>query len=169
VQFQAVHPAAQQPVTAQFPVGSQGGAQQQLMQNFYHQQQQQQQQQQQLMAQQAALQQKTAVVVPQSQAQPATAPQAAAAQEPGVRLRNAGDAGKGKERGSCSHRGSELGSSCSPTLMVGGFHFFFLDRSKCKVFCRKQRLKEYFCTIYEKETSCFSHRSYFGGKSGSSS
>ncbi|XP_030111276.1 AP2-associated protein kinase 1 isoform X27 [Mus musculus] len=82
-QFQAVHPAAQQPVTAQFPVGSQGGAQQQLMQNFYHQQQQQQQQQQQLMAQQAALQQKTAVVVPQSQAQPATAPQAAAAQEPG--------------------------------------------------------------------------------------
>ncbi|XP_036022043.1 AP2-associated protein kinase 1 isoform X11 [Mus musculus] len=83
-QFQAVHPAAQQPVTAQFPVGSQGGAQQQLMQNFYHQQQQQQQQQQQLMAQQAALQQKTAVVVPQSQAQPATAPQAAAAQEPGI-------------------------------------------------------------------------------------
>uniref|UniRef100_A0A8C6H876 AP2-associated protein kinase 1 n=1 Tax=Mus spicilegus TaxID=10103 RepID=A0A8C6H876_MUSSI len=82
-QFQAVHPAAQQPVTAQFPVGSQGGAQQQLIQNFYHQQQQQQQQQQQLMAQQAALQQKTAVVVPQSQAQPATAPQAAAAQEPG--------------------------------------------------------------------------------------
>uniref|UniRef100_A0A8C6H6U9 AP2 associated kinase 1 n=1 Tax=Mus spicilegus TaxID=10103 RepID=A0A8C6H6U9_MUSSI len=36
------------------------------------------------MAQQAALQQKTAVVVPQSQAQPATAPQAAAAQEPGI-------------------------------------------------------------------------------------
>ncbi|XP_076796171.1 AP2-associated protein kinase 1 isoform X7 [Arvicanthis niloticus] len=79
-QFQAVHPTAQQPVTAQFPVVSQGGSQQQLMQNFY--QQQQQQQQQQLMAQQAALQQKTAVVVPQPQAQPASAPQAVAAQEP---------------------------------------------------------------------------------------
>ncbi|XP_051059403.1 AP2-associated protein kinase 1 [Phodopus roborovskii] len=71
-QFQAGHPAAQQPVTAQFPVVSQGGSQQQLIQNFY-----QQQQQQQLMTQQAALQQKTAVVVPQPQAQPATAPEPA--------------------------------------------------------------------------------------------
>ncbi|CAH7163459.1 Aak1 [Phodopus roborovskii] len=82
-QFQAGHPAAQQPVTAQFPVVSQGGSQQQLIQNFY-----QQQQQQQLMTQQAALQQKTAVVVPQPQAQPATAPepaiQAPARQQPKV-------------------------------------------------------------------------------------
>ncbi|KAK7808210.1 hypothetical protein U0070_016935, partial [Myodes glareolus] len=81
-QFQAGHPAAQQPVTAQFPVVSQGGSQQQMIQNFY--QQQQQQQQQQLMTQQAALQQKTAVVVPQPQPQPATAPQPAAAQEPAI-------------------------------------------------------------------------------------
>ncbi|XP_040593857.1 AP2-associated protein kinase 1 isoform X8 [Mesocricetus auratus] len=75
--FQAGHPTAQQPVPAQFPVVSQGGSQQQLIQNFY-----QQQQQQQLMTQQAALQQKTAVVVPQPQAQSATAAQPAAAQEP---------------------------------------------------------------------------------------
>ncbi|XP_029390902.1 AP2-associated protein kinase 1 isoform X5 [Mus pahari] len=64
-QFQAVHPATQQPVPAQFPVASQGGSQRQLM------------------AQQAALQQKTAVVVPQPQTQPVTAPQTAVAQEPG--------------------------------------------------------------------------------------
>ncbi|XP_021083421.1 AP2-associated protein kinase 1 isoform X5 [Mesocricetus auratus] len=77
--FQAGHPTAQQPVPAQFPVVSQGGSQQQLIQNFY-----QQQQQQQLMTQQAALQQKTAVVVPQPQAQSATAAQPAAAQEPAI-------------------------------------------------------------------------------------
>ncbi|XP_029390899.1 AP2-associated protein kinase 1 isoform X2 [Mus pahari] len=65
-QFQAVHPATQQPVPAQFPVASQGGSQRQLM------------------AQQAALQQKTAVVVPQPQTQPVTAPQTAVAQEPGI-------------------------------------------------------------------------------------
>ncbi|XP_048208619.1 AP2-associated protein kinase 1 isoform X5 [Perognathus longimembris pacificus] len=88
-QFQAVHPATQQPAIAQFPVASQGGSQQQLIQNFYQQQQQQQQQQQlttalhqqQLMTQQAALQQKTAVVAPQPQAQPAAATQPASAQE----------------------------------------------------------------------------------------
>ncbi|XP_055256363.1 AP2-associated protein kinase 1 isoform X5 [Moschus berezovskii] len=88
-QFQAVHPAAQQPVIAQFPVVSQGSSQQQLIQNFYQQQQQQQQQlatalhQQQLLTQQAALQQKTAVAaVPQPQAQPAAAASPAPAQEP---------------------------------------------------------------------------------------
>ncbi|KAM4867243.1 AP2-associated protein kinase 1 isoform 2-T5 [Thomomys bottae] len=42
-QYQAVHPVAQQPAIAQFPISSQGGSQQQLIQNFYHQQQQQQQ------------------------------------------------------------------------------------------------------------------------------
>ncbi|TKC39028.1 hypothetical protein EI555_003063, partial [Monodon monoceros] len=83
-QFQAVHPAAQQPAIAQFPVVAQGSSQQQLIQSFY-----QQQQlattlhQQQLLTQQAALQQKTAVVaLQQAQAQPATAPQPAPAQEP---------------------------------------------------------------------------------------
>ncbi|XP_014646937.1 PREDICTED: AP2-associated protein kinase 1 isoform X5 [Ceratotherium simum simum] len=89
-QFQAVHPATQQPVIAQFPVVSQGSSQQQLIQNFYQQQQQQQQQQlattlhqQQLLTQQAALQQKTAVAaVQQPQAQQATAPQPPPAQEP---------------------------------------------------------------------------------------
>ncbi|XP_040079998.1 AP2-associated protein kinase 1 isoform X5 [Oryx dammah] len=87
-QFQAVHPAAQQPVSAQFPVVSQGSSQQQLIQNFYQQQQQQQQlatalHQQQLLTQQAALQQKTTVAaVPQPQAQPATAALPAPAQEP---------------------------------------------------------------------------------------
>ncbi|XP_070336662.1 AP2-associated protein kinase 1 isoform X6 [Odocoileus virginianus] len=88
-QFQAVHPAAQQPVIAQFPVVSQGSSQQQLIQNFYQQQQQQQQQlatalhQQQLLTQQAALQQKAAVAaVPQPQAQPAAAAPPAPAQEP---------------------------------------------------------------------------------------
>ncbi|XP_058407024.1 AP2-associated protein kinase 1 isoform X8 [Diceros bicornis minor] len=89
-QFQAVHPATQQPVIAQFPVVSQGSSQQQLIQNFYQQQQQQQQQQlattlhqQQLLTQQAALQQKTAVAaVQQPQAQQAAAPQPPPAQEP---------------------------------------------------------------------------------------
>ncbi|XP_070235439.1 AP2-associated protein kinase 1 isoform X10 [Bos mutus] len=87
-QFQAVHPAAQQPVIAQFPVVSQGSSQQQLIQNFYQQQQQQQQlatalHQQQLLTQQAALQQKTtAAAAPQSQAQPAVAASPAPAQEP---------------------------------------------------------------------------------------
>ncbi|XP_043324942.1 AP2-associated protein kinase 1 isoform X21 [Cervus elaphus] len=88
-QFQAVHPAAQQPVIAQFPVVSQGSSQQQLIQNFYQQQQQQQQQlatalhQQQLLTQQAALQQKAAAAaVPQPQAQPAAAAPPAPAQEP---------------------------------------------------------------------------------------
>ncbi|XP_070336676.1 AP2-associated protein kinase 1 isoform X8 [Odocoileus virginianus] len=90
-QFQAVHPAAQQPVIAQFPVVSQGSSQQQLIQNFYQQQQQQQQQlatalhQQQLLTQQAALQQKAAVAaVPQPQAQPAAAAPPAPAQEPAI-------------------------------------------------------------------------------------
>ncbi|XP_059747774.1 AP2-associated protein kinase 1 isoform X6 [Bos indicus] len=87
-QFQAVHPAAQQPVIAQFPVVSQGSSQQQLIQNFYQQQQQQQQlatalHQQQLLTQQAALQQKTtAAAAPQPQAQPAAAASPAPAQEP---------------------------------------------------------------------------------------
>ncbi|XP_032353618.1 AP2-associated protein kinase 1 isoform X3 [Camelus ferus] len=75
-QFQAVHPAVQQPAITQFPVVSQGSSQQQLIQNFY-------QQQQQLLTQQAALQQKTAVAAaPQPQAQPATASQPPPAQEP---------------------------------------------------------------------------------------
>ncbi|XP_036291489.1 AP2-associated protein kinase 1 isoform X12 [Pipistrellus kuhlii] len=90
-QFQAVHPATQQPAIAQFPVVSQGSSQQQLIQNFYQQQQQQQQQQQlatnlhqqQLLTQQAAVQQKPAVAaVQQPQAQPAAAPQQSPAQEP---------------------------------------------------------------------------------------
>ncbi|KAM4867248.1 AP2-associated protein kinase 1 isoform 7-T10 [Thomomys bottae] len=85
-QYQAVHPVAQQPAIAQFPISSQGGSQQQLIQNFYHQQQQQQQlttalHQQQVMTQQAALQQKTAVVAPQPQTQPAASAQPASAQE----------------------------------------------------------------------------------------
>uniref|UniRef100_A0A4W2F870 AP2-associated protein kinase 1 n=1 Tax=Bos indicus x Bos taurus TaxID=30522 RepID=A0A4W2F870_BOBOX len=89
-QFQAVHPAAQQPVIAQFPVVSQGSSQQQLIQNFYQQQQQQQQlatalHQQQLLTQQAALQQKTtAAAAPQPQAQPAAAASPAPAQEPAI-------------------------------------------------------------------------------------
>ncbi|XP_045405729.1 AP2-associated protein kinase 1 isoform X2 [Lemur catta] len=91
-QFQAVHPAPQQPAIAQFPVVAQGGSQQQLIQNFYQQQQQQQQQQlatalhqQQLMTQQAALQQKPAVAAAQQpQAQPAAASQPAPAQEPAI-------------------------------------------------------------------------------------
>nr|XP_058935774.1 AP2-associated protein kinase 1 isoform X13 [Kogia breviceps] len=84
-QFQAVHPAAQQPAIAQFPVAAQGSSQQQLIQSFYQQQQLATtlHQQQQLLTQQAALQQKTAVVaLQQAQAQPATAPQPAPAQEP---------------------------------------------------------------------------------------
>ncbi|XP_020943069.1 AP2-associated protein kinase 1 isoform X6 [Sus scrofa] len=92
-QFQAVHPAAQQPAIAQFPAVSQGSSQQQLIQNFYQQQQQQQQQQQlattlhqqQLLTQQAALQQKTTVAAIQPpQAQPATASQPPPAQEPAI-------------------------------------------------------------------------------------
>ncbi|XP_066123411.1 AP2-associated protein kinase 1 isoform X11 [Saccopteryx bilineata] len=91
-QFQAVHPAPQQPAIAQFPVVSQGSSQQQLIQNFYQQQQQQQQQQlattlhpQQLLTQQATLQQKpTVAAVQQPQAQPATAPQLSPAQEPAI-------------------------------------------------------------------------------------
>uniref|UniRef100_A0A8C0DLK7 AP2-associated protein kinase 1 n=1 Tax=Balaenoptera musculus TaxID=9771 RepID=A0A8C0DLK7_BALMU len=65
-QFQAVHPATQQPAIAQFPVVAQGSSQQQLIQNFYQQQQQLAttlHQQQQLLTQQAALQQKTAVQI----------------------------------------------------------------------------------------------------------
>ncbi|CAK6435159.1 unnamed protein product [Pipistrellus nathusii] len=87
-QFQAVHPATQQPAISQFPVVSQGSSQQQLIQNFYQQQQQQQQlatnlHQQQLLTQQAAVQQKPAVAaVQQPQAQPAAAPQQSPAQEP---------------------------------------------------------------------------------------
>nr|XP_019574048.1 PREDICTED: AP2-associated protein kinase 1 isoform X7 [Rhinolophus sinicus] len=91
-QFQAVHPATQQPAVAQFPVVSQGGSQQQLIQNFYQQPPQQQPQQpppatalhqQQLLTQQAALQQKPAVTaVQQPQAQPAAAAQPPPAQEP---------------------------------------------------------------------------------------
>lgn len=91
-QFQAVHPATQQPAVAQFPVVSQGGSQQQLIQNFYQQPPQQQPQQpppatalhqQQLLTQQAALQQKPAVAaVQQPQAQPAAAAQPPPAQEP---------------------------------------------------------------------------------------
>uniref|UniRef100_A0A8C0DQK0 AP2-associated protein kinase 1 n=1 Tax=Balaenoptera musculus TaxID=9771 RepID=A0A8C0DQK0_BALMU len=64
-QFQAVHPATQQPAIAQFPVVAQGSSQQQLIQNFYQQQQQLAttlHQQQQLLTQQAALQQKTAQI-----------------------------------------------------------------------------------------------------------
>ncbi|XP_039095463.1 AP2-associated protein kinase 1 isoform X3 [Hyaena hyaena] len=92
-QFQAVHPAAQQPAIAQFPVVSQGSSQQQLIQNFYQQQQQQQQQQlattlhqQQLLTQQAALQPKSTVAaIQQPQAQPAAAPQPPPpAQEPTI-------------------------------------------------------------------------------------
>nr|XP_045009097.1 AP2-associated protein kinase 1 isoform X11 [Jaculus jaculus] len=78
-QFQAVHPATQQPAITQFPVVSQGSSQQPLMQNFYQQQQQQQQQQ---LA--TAVQQKTAVVAPQPQAQPTTSPQLVSTQEPTI-------------------------------------------------------------------------------------
>ncbi|XP_074188211.1 AP2-associated protein kinase 1 isoform X7 [Rhinolophus sinicus] len=93
-QFQAVHPATQQPAVAQFPVVSQGGSQQQLIQNFYQQPPQQQPQQpplatalhqQQLLTQQAALQQKPAVAaVQQPQAQPAAAAQPPPAQESAI-------------------------------------------------------------------------------------
>ncbi|KAM8784643.1 AP2-associated protein kinase 1 isoform 5-T5 [Rhynchonycteris naso] len=85
-QFQAVHPAPQQPAIAQFPVVSQGSSQQQLIQNFYQQQQQQQAttlHPQQLPTQQATLQQKpTVAAAQQPQAQPATAPQPSPVQEP---------------------------------------------------------------------------------------
>ncbi|KAM8784649.1 AP2-associated protein kinase 1 isoform 11-T11 [Rhynchonycteris naso] len=87
-QFQAVHPAPQQPAIAQFPVVSQGSSQQQLIQNFYQQQQQQQAttlHPQQLPTQQATLQQKpTVAAAQQPQAQPATAPQPSPVQEPAI-------------------------------------------------------------------------------------
>ncbi|XP_064428477.1 AP2-associated protein kinase 1 isoform X20 [Mirounga angustirostris] len=85
-QFQAAHPAAQQPALAQFPVVSQGSSQPPLTQNFYQQQPPQlaaSVHQQQLLTQQAALQQKTAAAAGQQpQAPPAAAPPAPAAQEP---------------------------------------------------------------------------------------
>nr|XP_054365809.1 AP2-associated protein kinase 1 isoform X5 [Mirounga angustirostris] len=85
-QFQATHPAAQQPALAQFPVVSQGSSQPPLTQNFYQQQPPQlaaSVHQQQLLTQQAALQQKTAAAAGQQpQAPPAAAPPAPAAQEP---------------------------------------------------------------------------------------
>ncbi|XP_077912574.1 AP2-associated protein kinase 1 isoform X4 [Halichoerus grypus] len=84
-QFQAAHPAAQQPALAQFPVVSQGSSQPPLTQNFYQQQPPQlaaSVHQQQLLTQQAALQQKTAAAGQQPQAPPAAAPPAPAAQEP---------------------------------------------------------------------------------------
>ncbi|KAK2509603.1 hypothetical protein MC885_009856 [Smutsia gigantea] len=61
-QFQAVHPAAQQPATSQFPVVSQGSSQQPLMQSLYQQHQ----------------QKPTVPAVQQPQAQPAPA------QEPAI-------------------------------------------------------------------------------------
>ncbi|XP_036764152.2 AP2-associated protein kinase 1 isoform X15 [Manis pentadactyla] len=67
-QFQAVHPAAQQPATSQFPVVSQGSSQQPLMQSLY------QQHQQQLLVQQKP----TVPAVQQPQVQPAPA------QEPAI-------------------------------------------------------------------------------------
>ncbi|XP_073753720.1 AP2-associated protein kinase 1 isoform X3 [Callorhinus ursinus] len=85
-QFQAAHPAAQQPALAQFPVVSQGSSQPPLTQNFYQQQPPQlaaSLHQQQLLTQQAALPQKTAAAAGQQpQAPPAAAPPAPAAQEP---------------------------------------------------------------------------------------
>ncbi|XP_077912572.1 AP2-associated protein kinase 1 isoform X2 [Halichoerus grypus] len=86
-QFQAAHPAAQQPALAQFPVVSQGSSQPPLTQNFYQQQPPQlaaSVHQQQLLTQQAALQQKTAAAGQQPQAPPAAAPPAPAAQEPAI-------------------------------------------------------------------------------------
>lgn len=88
-QFQAVHPATQQPAVAQFPVVSQGGSQQQLIQNFYQQPPQQQPQQPPpataLHQQQLLTQQKPAVAaVQQPQAQPAAAAQPPPAQEPAI-------------------------------------------------------------------------------------
>ncbi|XP_064428475.1 AP2-associated protein kinase 1 isoform X18 [Mirounga angustirostris] len=87
-QFQAAHPAAQQPALAQFPVVSQGSSQPPLTQNFYQQQPPQlaaSVHQQQLLTQQAALQQKTAAAAGQQpQAPPAAAPPAPAAQEPAI-------------------------------------------------------------------------------------
>ncbi|XP_027478068.1 AP2-associated protein kinase 1 isoform X12 [Zalophus californianus] len=85
-QFQAAHPAAQQPALAQFPVVSQGSSQPPLTQNFYQQQPPQlaaSLHQQQLLTQQAAVPQKTAAAAGQQpQAPPAAAPPAPAAQEP---------------------------------------------------------------------------------------
>jgi len=87
-QFQAAHPAAQQPALAQFPVVSQGSSQPPLTKNFYQQQPPQlaaSVHQQQLLTQQAALQQKTAAAAGQQpQAPPAAAPPAPAAQEPAI-------------------------------------------------------------------------------------
>ncbi|XP_073753723.1 AP2-associated protein kinase 1 isoform X6 [Callorhinus ursinus] len=87
-QFQAAHPAAQQPALAQFPVVSQGSSQPPLTQNFYQQQPPQlaaSLHQQQLLTQQAALPQKTAAAAGQQpQAPPAAAPPAPAAQEPAI-------------------------------------------------------------------------------------
>ncbi|XP_036764151.2 AP2-associated protein kinase 1 isoform X14 [Manis pentadactyla] len=71
-QFQAVHPAAQQPATSQFPVVSQGSSQQPLMQSLY------QQHQQQLLVQQKP----TVPAVQQPQVQPAPAQEPAQIQAP---------------------------------------------------------------------------------------
>ncbi|XP_073068218.1 AP2-associated protein kinase 1 isoform X9 [Manis javanica] len=71
-QFQAVHPAAQQPATSQFPVVSQGSSQQPLMQSLY------QQHQQQLLPQQKP----TVPAVQQPQVQPAPAQEPAQIQAP---------------------------------------------------------------------------------------
>uniref|UniRef100_A0A8I3S9K7 AP2-associated protein kinase 1 n=1 Tax=Canis lupus familiaris TaxID=9615 RepID=A0A8I3S9K7_CANLF len=79
-QFQAVHPAAQQPAIAPFPVAPQGSSQQPLIQNFY------QQPQQPPLAtglhQPQLLTQKAAAAAPQPPAAPAAAPQPPPAQEP---------------------------------------------------------------------------------------
>ncbi|XP_072602261.1 AP2-associated protein kinase 1 isoform X9 [Vulpes vulpes] len=80
-QFQAVHPAAQQPAIAPFPVAPQGSSQQPLIQNFYQQPQQPPLatglHQPQLLTQKAA-----AAAAPQPPAAPAAAPQPPPAQEP---------------------------------------------------------------------------------------
>uniref|UniRef100_A0A480VFN8 AP2-associated protein kinase 1 n=1 Tax=Sus scrofa TaxID=9823 RepID=A0A480VFN8_PIG len=124
-QFQAVHPAAQQPAIAQFPAVSQGSSQQQLIQNFYQQQQQQQQQQQlattlhqqQLLTQQAALQQKTTVAAIQPpQAQPATASQPPPAQEPAVRISRRGIRSEGSGKAGEEAVAAGVGS-CFPILV----------------------------------------------------
>uniref|UniRef100_A0A8I3PYE4 AP2-associated protein kinase 1 n=1 Tax=Canis lupus familiaris TaxID=9615 RepID=A0A8I3PYE4_CANLF len=81
-QFQAVHPAAQQPAIAPFPVAPQGSSQQPLIQNFY------QQPQQPPLAtglhQPQLLTQKAAAAAPQPPAAPAAAPQPPPAQEPPI-------------------------------------------------------------------------------------
>ncbi|XP_072602263.1 AP2-associated protein kinase 1 isoform X11 [Vulpes vulpes] len=82
-QFQAVHPAAQQPAIAPFPVAPQGSSQQPLIQNFYQQPQQPPLatglHQPQLLTQKAA-----AAAAPQPPAAPAAAPQPPPAQEPPI-------------------------------------------------------------------------------------